>query len=302
MHPAANVRIEPISVILLSWFLDSADGHLNAYTMDDLAPEYFGNSDQQRLQMRADYLWKLVQDIPDYACHGRVVGLANYSEHNLEQQIALARLQGVAPVDGMPREYLAKRRTGLENAGLITDVYDHWEGSVATFKAADAILAKSGLPADLKACVVTSDTSVEDLTNRDSLTQSCDVLLPMGLFMRGFERPSVFLYAKDRAERVVGAAAAVAQFHNEHDKSQMVWWGMLSTDPKRRGQGIALILGAMVSRDVRQKLGLSKCFTGIRAGNVPSEALCSKLALSRTDTVDLLAINPESFGGGQMSK
>ncbi len=270
--------------------------------MDKIDPEYFGNSDQQRLQMRANYLWKLLQDIPDYACHGRAVGLANYSEHNLEQQIALARLQGVAPVDGMPREHLAKRRAGLEDAGLVTDVYDHWEGSTATFEAADTILANRGLPEDLKAYAVTEDTSVEELTNLDSLTQSCDVLLPMGSFLRGFERPSVFLFTKDPQGRVVGAAAAIAQFHDDHNKGGTVWWGMLSTDAKRRGEGIALILGAMVLRDVRQKLGYSNCFTGIRAGNLPSEALCSKLALARTNTVDLLAINPESFGGGQMTK
>lgn len=270
--------------------------------MDDLHPEYFGNSDQQRLQMRADYLWKLVRDIPDYACHGRVVGLAHYSENNLEQQIALARLQGVAPVDGMPREHLATRRAGLDDAGLVTDVYDHWESSVATFEAADAILASRGLPPDLEACAVTAESSVEDLTKLDNLTQSCDVLLPMGSFLRGFERPSIFLYAEDPKGRVVGAAAAVAQFHDDHNKGGMVWWGMLSTDPKRRGEGIALILGAMVLRDVRQKLGLCECFTGIRAGNLPSEALCSKLALARTNTVDLLAINPGSFGGGQMTK
>jgi len=270
--------------------------------MNDLDPEYFGNPDQQRLQMRADYLWKLVRGIPEYACHGRVVGLANYSEYNLEQQIALARLQGVAPVDGMPREHLATRRAGLEDAGLVTDVYDHWEGSVATFEAADEILAKRGMPADLKVCAVAADTSVEDLKNLDSLTQSCDVLLPMGSFLRGFERPSVFLYAKDPEGCVVGAAAAVAQFHDAHQKSGMVWWGMLSTHPKRRGEGIALTLGAMVLCDVRQKLGFSACFTGIRAGNLPSEALCSKLALSRTNTVDLLAINPDSFGGDKMTK
>ena len=270
--------------------------------MDNLHPEYFGNSDQQRLQMRADYLWKLLRDIPDYACHGRVVGLSNYSEHNLEQQIALARLQGVAPVDGMPRKHLATRRAALEGAGLVTDVYDHWEGSAATFEAADEVLAKRSLPADLEVCAVATDTPTEDLKNLDSLTQSCDVLLPMGSFLRGLERPSVFLYAKDPEGRVVGAAAAVAQFHNDHQKSGMVWWGMLSTLANRRGEGIGLTLGAMVLRDVRKNLAVSECFTGIRAGNLSSEALCSKLALSRTDAVDLLAINPESFGGGQMTK
>ena len=270
--------------------------------MDIIDPEYFGNSDQQHLERRAYDLWKLVRDIPDYACHGRVVGLANYTEHNLEQHIALARLQGVGPVDGMPREYLATRRAELENAGFVADVYDHWEGSEATFEAADQILAKRGLPADLEVCAVAADTPKGDLENLDSLTQSCDVLLPIGAFLRGFERPSVFLYAKDPEGHVVGAAAAVAQFHNDHPKKGMVWWGMLSTHAKRRGEGIALILGAMVLRDVRQKLGFSQCFTGIRAGNLPSEALCSKLFLSRTNTVDLLAINPEAFGGGQMTK
>jgi GNAT superfamily N-acetyltransferase len=270
--------------------------------MDDYIPEYFGNSDQQRLQMRADSLWTVLRDIPDYACHGRVVGLAAYSDNNLERQIALARLQGVAPVDGMPREHLAARRAGLENAGLVTDVYEHWMGSAATFDAAEDILAKRGLPADLCVCAVSADTTTADLQSLDGLTQSCDVLLPMGSFLRGFERPSVFLYAKDPEGRVVGAAAAVAQFHDAHPKNGTVWWGMLSTHADRRGEGIALVLGAMVLREVRQKLGLSGCFTGIRAGNAPSEALCSKLALSRTDCVDLLAINPASFGGGQMTK
>ncbi|GAA6160658.1 hypothetical protein NBRC116589_28320 [Ruegeria sp. HU-ET01832] len=282
--------------------LDTADDQANVSKMASIDSEYFGNSDQQRLQMRADNLWKLLRDIPDYACHGRVVALANYSEHNLEQQIALARLQGVGLVDRMPREHLAKRRAGIENAGLVTDVYDRWEGSQATFEATDAILAKRSLSADLKVCAVTADTSKEDLKKLDSLTQSCDVLLPMGSFLRGFERPSIFLYAKDPDGLVVGAAAAMAQFHDDHDKGRMVWWGMLSTDLNRRGEGIALILGAMVLRDVRQKLGFSECFTGIRAGNLPFEALCSKLALARTNAVDLLAINPESIGGGQMTK
>lgn len=270
--------------------------------MDKRDTEYFGNPDQQRLQMRAHSLWKVVNNLPDYACHGRVVGLANFTENNLEQHVALARLQGVGPLDGMPREHLAKRRAALESLGLVTDVYDHWEGSTATFEAADDILAKRILPVDLEVCAVGPDTSMEDLNSLDSLTQSCDVLLPMGAFLRGFERPSVFLYAKDPEGRVVGAAAAVAQFHKAHQKKGTVWWGMLSTHAKRRGEGIALILGAMVLRDVRQQLGYSECFTGIRAGNLPSEALCSKLALSRTNTVDLLAINPESFSGDQMTK
>lgn len=270
--------------------------------MEHRDPEYFGNLDQQRLQMRAHSLWKLVKDLPDYACHGRVVGLAQFAQDNLEQHIALARLQGVGPLDGMPRDHLAARCAALERAGLVTDVYDHWEGSAATFDAARVLLARCALPSDLEVCAAGPDTSPDDLNSLDSLTQSCGVLLPMGAFTRGLERPSLFLYAKGPDGRVVGAAAAVAQFHVAHPKKGMVWWGMLSTQADRRGEGIAQTLAAMVLRDMQERLGYCACFTGIRAGNVASEALCAKLALYRTDTVDLLAIDPGCFGGGQLTK
>lgn len=266
------------------------------------SPEYFGNADQQALERRAHDLWALVKGQTEYACHGRVVGLAHYTDDNLAQQIALARLQGVGPVDGMPRERLAERRSELENAGLATDVYDHWIGGEDSFKAAQDLLDLRLMPADLEVCAAGPDTSTADMSGLDDLTQSCDVLLPMGSFMRGLERPSSFLYARDRNGKVVGAAAGVAQFHDAHEKGNMIWWGMLSTDPDRRGEGIGLLLGAMVLRNMKQAFGYSACFTGIRHGNAPSEALCSKLALRRSDMVDLLAIFPEAFGGGQMTK
>ncbi len=77
---------------------------------------------------------------------------------------------------------------------------------------------------------------------------------------------------------------------------------MLATDPNRRGQGIALLLGAMALQAIQQKYGYSACFTGIREGNTPSEALCSKLALSPSPNIDLIAIYPPAFSGGQMTK
>lgn len=263
--------------------------------------EYFGTPDQHRRQQRASWLWNLVGHLPDYTCHGRVVGLAAFCDSNLQQQMSLAHLQGVAPVDGMPRTRLAARCAALEAAGFTTDVYDHWEGLIATFNAA-AKLSKRGLPTDLVVHAIGPETPSADLTELDHLTQSCDVLLPMGSFLRGNERPSVFLFAKERAGRVVGAAGAVAQFHPAHSKADTVWWGMLSTRADRRGAGIALVLGALVLRDIQDKFGYSRCFTGIRAGNLGSERLCTKLALARTDTVDLLAISPQAFRDARMTK
>ncbi len=52
-------------------------------------------------------------------------------------------------------------------------------------------------------------TPAKSLLALGDFTQSCDVLLPMGAFMRGLERPSVCLFAQYAAGQPVGSAAAV---------------------------------------------------------------------------------------------
>jgi hypothetical protein len=167
---------------------------------------------------------------------------------------------------------------------------------------ARAILRDRALPGDLSVNATGPDTPPEDLQAMDALTQSCDVLLPMGAFLRGQRRPSVFLFAKDTDGRVVGAAGAVAQFHPDHAKAGKVWWGMLATDTSRRGEGIALLLGAMALKAINEDFGYDSCFTGIREGNAASETLCRKLALAPSDNTDLIAIYPPAFAGGQLTK
>jgi RimJ/RimL family protein N-acetyltransferase len=146
------------------------------------------------------------------------------------------------------------------------------------------------------------DTSADDIRSLDRMTQGCDVLLPMGSFLRGQQRPSVFLFARDGDGRVVGDSGAVAQFHPDHPKAERFWWGMLATDERRRGQGIAIVLGAMALLRMREKFGYTRRFTGNRAGNGPSEALCTKLGLRPDETTVLIAIDPQMFSGGRITK
>lgn len=264
--------------------------------------EYFGTEAQQALQARSANLWTLLNDDPRFSCHGRAVTLAEYTDDNLAQHIALARLQGACPLEGAHRDAAARRTAEIEAAGLKTDAYVNWQGGPGALGAARSVLAARNLADDLAVTEIGPDSPAEDLQKMDRLTQSCGVLLPMGSFVRGLQRPSVFLCAMDPEGRAVGAAAAVAQFHPDHAKSGISWWGMLATDDSRRGEGIALILGAMSLIAMHEKHGFERFLTGIREGNAPSEALCTKLGLAATDGIDLIAIDPAAFGEGRLTK
>ena len=264
--------------------------------------EYFGTVAQQALQWRAERLWHVFKDDPQFSSHGRTIALAGYSENNLSTQIALTELLGVCAVEGVDNASASFRQSELEAAGLVTDMYRDWSGGREVVDAALSILNRRSLPDDLTVLETGPKTSPDDLKKLDALTQSCDVMLPMGSFLRGAQMPSVFLYAQDNEGRVVGASGTVAQFHPKSAKAGKVWWGMLATDESRRGEGIAVLLGAVAIRSMNEKFGYSQFFTGVREGNRPSEALCTKLCLAPRGEIDLIAIYPPAFEGGQLTK
>ncbi len=264
--------------------------------------EFFGNEAQQGLQRRAAHLWSLIGDDPRFASHGRAIGLAEFQPDNLAAQIALARLQGVGPLEGVPAAELEPRRHALEAEGLVTDTFVVWRGDAAALDAARALLAARRLPEDLEIVSVDAETTAEDLAALDQLTQSCGVLLPMGAFLRGLRRPSVCLFARDRAGAVVGATASVMQFHPASRKAGLAWWGMLATDETRRGQGVAIVMGAMSLLAMNERFGTKAFFTGIRKGNEASEALCARLGLAPTEAHDVIAIEPAVLSGGRLTK
>lgn len=264
--------------------------------------EFFGTEAQQGLQRRAAHLWSLIGDDPRFSSHGRAIGLAEYHPDNLATQIALARLQGVGPQEGVPTGELEPLRRALEAEGLVVDSFVDWRGDEAALDAARAVLAARRLPDDLEVVSVDGETPAEDLAALDRLTQGCGVLLPMGAFLRGLRRPSVCLFARDRAGAVVGATASVMQFHPAGRKAGLAWWGMLATDERRRGQGIAIVMGAMSLLAMNGRFGTKAFFTGIRKGNDASEALCARLGLAPTEAHDVIAIDPAVLSGGRLTK
>lgn len=264
--------------------------------------EYFGAPAQQGLQRRAAAMWALLGDDPAYCCHGRAVGVTDPAPDTLAQQIALARLQGVASCEGVSAGEAPARRAALEAAGLKLDEYVSWTGGPEAIQAAREVLASRSLPAGLTIGQVDADTPAEVMAQLDRVTASCEVLLPMGQFLRGMARPAVCVYAQTDAGEVVATSAAVAQFHPASGRGGEFWWGMLATDDRFRGQGLALLLGAESMVRMVDGHGMTGFFTGIRSGNAPSERLCTKLGLQATDKAVIISIAPEVFAAGSVTK
>lgn len=267
-----------------------------------MSDEYFGTPAQQGLQRRAAAMWTLLGDDPAYCCHGRAVGVTDPAPETLAQQIALARLQGGASCEGVSAKEAPARRAALEAAGLKLDEYVSWSGGAGAIRTARDVRASRSLPAGLSIGQVDADTPSDVLDQLDRVTASCEVLLPMGQFLRGVARPAVCVYAQTDDGQVVATSAAVAQFHPASSRGREFWWGMLATDERVRGQGLAIQLGAESMLRMVDGHAMTEFFTGIRVGNAPSERLCSKLGLHATDKVVLISISPEVFAAGSVTK
>lgn len=263
---------------------------------------YFGTAEQQALELRADLLWQIVRGDPRYACHGRAVALIERGVEDVGLQIALARLQGVGASNRLPPDVAESRAAAIREAGLVTDVYDHWSADLSAVALASDLLAKRALPSGLSVHEVGADTTDGDYAALDALTQSCGVLLPSAAFLRGDMCPAVCLYAKTARGELAGVAAAVAQNPKGSTEEGRVWWGMLSTAQAWRGRGVAKLLGAMALVAMADRHSVRFFDTGIRAGNVESAGLCRGLGFSPSGNLDLIAIDPVRMSGGRLTK
>jgi hypothetical protein len=77
---------------------------------------------------------------------------------------------------------------------------------------------------------------------------------------------------------------------------------MLATRNDRRGERIALLLGAQAIIHMWERHGARGFMTGVRADNAPSQALCNKLGVRATDWIYASCIDKEMFGGSSITK
>jgi uncharacterized membrane protein YdjX (TVP38/TMEM64 family) len=131
----------------------------------------------------------------------------------------------------------------------------------------------------------------------------CGVLPPSVEGMRGQLRPAVVLVAVDRQGQVVSCAASASFAHPGHPTlAGQAWWGMLATAPQRRGEKLALVLGARAMLAMAEQFGLRDFMTGVEPGNTPSEAVCSRMGMQTGNTVIVGCADPVSLKSGRMTK
>lgn len=264
--------------------------------------ETFGPPSSQALQARVWAKWQDLRDDPAIVTHGRALGLASPEVAPLSRQVAMAREMGAAACEHVHEADVAARFAALEVEGLKTDSFVGWRSSAETLTLARARLAARPFAEDLTLGFVGPDTPHEIMAGLDAVTQACDVLLPLGPFLRGLERPAVCAYVAEPSGRIVGTSASVEMFHSASSWPGLCWWGMLSTYSDRRGEGIASRLGAMVLDEMNRRHSMTEFFTGIRIGNAPSEALCTQLGFARTPYHVVIAFDPVLMAGGRLTK
>jgi len=77
---------------------------------------------------------------------------------------------------------------------------------------------------------------------------------------------------------------------------------MLATRKDRRGERIALLLGAQAIIHMWERHGARGFMTGVRADNPSSQALCNKLGVTASNWIYASCMDKEVFAGQSVTK
>jgi hypothetical protein len=264
--------------------------------------EFFGAPSRIALSRRGAHLWRLLGDNPRFSYYGRLVALAEPGPDAADILSAMARLQGAAVSYYYPADDAAALYPELEARGLRTDRHELLRGSDGAFAASTEIERDRSLAPDLSVKVMGADTPHALLAEVADLCLSCDVMPLPAAVMRGQVRKGVCLAAIDGSGRVVATASSYLNHHPASSHATDAFWGMLATRQDRRGEKIALLLGAKAIMHMWQRHGARGFVTGVRADNASSQALCNKLGVRSTDWILAECIDPELFGGASLTR
>lgn len=265
---------------------------------------FFGSPDQRAMARRGADLFALVGTDPRFAWYGRNVTLVDFTLDDLDTFEALVRLQGATAGYRVRRDFEEEYKTALEARGLRADVFGFsLSPDDRSVEKARTVLREFRLPADLEVSLLGPDCPDEDVEAFADIALMADVLPPPDSVLRGQARRGVALVARERGSgRPVGCAASFASFHPESIMSDTCFWGMLATHPDRRGEKIALVLGAQAMVTMFERTGIGKFSTGIRDDNIPSTRLCEKLGVVRSDYLILIGMDPDAFRDARITK
>ena len=265
--------------------------------------EFFGSDDQRALLRRGRGLAAVLGPDRRYSYYGRTVGLPGPEDGDIDHLAALAIVQGSATYLAVPLNQVVAIKASIVARGLVPMVYDRWEGSGLAIAAARRVVATYSLPDDVTMQRLDASTTDGHLASLAEMALGCGVLPPCGEVLRGLLRPAVCLVAIDRSSKVVSYAASAAYAHKDYPKQgRQAWWGMLATDPARRGQKLSLVLGAHALLEMESCFGFCHFMTGVEPGNAPSEAICARMGLSKVQYAVIGCTDPRALASGRMTK
>jgi hypothetical protein len=264
--------------------------------------EYFGSPERIALARRSASLWRLLRNDRRYAYYGRLVALSDPGEDTADILQALAKLQGAAVAYFYPASAASGLFAQLEERELVIDRHEHYWGGEKALAASHLALQTYPFPADLKITVLGPDASPELVREVAELCQSCEVMPVPGSVMRGQSRDGICLVATDKDGRAVASASSYVLHHPASPRAKDVFWGMLATRNDRRGEKIALLLGAQAIIHMWEHHWARGFMTGVRSDNPSSQALCNKLGVIASDWIYASCMDREVFAGKSITK
>lgn len=269
-----------------------------------IADLFFGTDAQQSMLRRSRALYDLVQDDTRLTYYGRGVGVLHPDMPGaLDLAERLVAIQGVSSFGHVKTRDLPDLADELSARGYSLTRYAKWQGTQDVLHAADAVIANHPLPEDVTVRLFDKASPDADLAQLAHVSLACGVLPIAGSVLRGQVRPGLGLVALDATGRPVSCAAIASYAHPDADMvPDQCWWGMLATDPSRRGERLALILGAMAIRAGHERFGFSSFMTGVVPGNSASEAVCRQTGLKPGDTGVITIVDTRAMGGAKMTR
>jgi hypothetical protein len=268
-----------------------------------MSDEIYGSDDQRALLRRGRGMAALLGQDRRYSYYGRTVGLPGPEDGDLDHLAALAVVQGSASYLDVPLHQADAIKAAIVARGLVPMHYAKWQGAHSAIAAARQVVATLSLPEDLTMLRLDAATPEGQLASLAGMALGCGVLPPCGEALRGLTRPAVCLVAVDRGMNVVSCAAASACAHADHPRQGgQAWWGMLATDPARRGQRLSVVLGAQALLQMQALFGFGDFMTGVAPGNAPSEAICTRMGLAQVPSAIIGCTDPRALASGRMTK
>lgn len=265
--------------------------------------EYFGTDEQRALLRRGRKLFDLLGHDTRYSDYGRTVGLVEPEAGDIDALAALVSVQGNSNYAAVPVDDVRETMVALQARGLSPLHYAKWEGGSDALSKAVTIVETLQIPDDLTLSVMDASTPDSHVAALAEMALGCGVLPICGEVLRGLLHPAVCVYAHDPAGRVVSCAAASRFTHPDHATlAGQAWWGMLATDPSRRGEGLALVLGAHALIEMETRFGIREFMTGVVPGNAPSEAVCTRMGFAPGRFGIVGCADPKALSGGRMTK